>query len=68
MISPGGIPQFTGDFDELDKDVSALRSDAIGIRNGGADVHSRFQMRRRPLSHRRRKGAGRETRLASWPC
>ncbi|GGX29056.1 hypothetical protein GCM10010297_58200 [Streptomyces malachitofuscus] len=44
MISPGGIPQFTGDFDELDKDVSALRSDAIGIRNGGADVHSRFQM------------------------
>lgn len=44
MISPGGIPQFTGDFDELDKDVSALRSDAIGIRNGGAEVHSRFQM------------------------
>ncbi|MEU5522729.1 hypothetical protein ABZ759_19230 [Streptomyces sp. NPDC047860] len=44
MISPGGILQFTGDFDELDKDVSALRSDAIGIRNGGADVHSRFQM------------------------
>lgn len=44
MISPGGIPQFTGDFDELDRDVSALRSDAIGIRNGGADVHARFQM------------------------
>ncbi|CAL9486363.1 hypothetical protein [Streptomyces sp. enrichment culture] len=44
MISPGEIPQFTGDFDELGKDVSALRSDAIGIRNGGADVHSRFQM------------------------
>ncbi|MGW7075222.1 hypothetical protein [Streptomyces sp. NPDC054866] len=44
MIEPGGIPKFIGDFDQLDKDVSALRSDAIGIRNGGADVHSRFQM------------------------
>ncbi|MEU9066998.1 hypothetical protein AB0D60_08890 [Streptomyces sp. NPDC048306] len=44
MINPSGIPQFTGDFDQLDKDVSGLRSDAIGIRNGGADVHSRFQM------------------------
>ncbi|MGE9697718.1 hypothetical protein [Streptomyces sp. NRRL F-5630] len=43
MISPGAIPQFTGDFEQLDKDVSALRSDAIGIRGGGADVHSRFQ-------------------------
>jgi len=44
MIEPAGIPQFTGDFEQLDKDVSGLRSDAIGIRNGGADVHSRFQM------------------------
>ncbi|MGW5213819.1 hypothetical protein ACWEQO_22115 [Streptomyces sp. NPDC004051] len=44
MISPYDIPQFTGDFDQLDKDVSGLRSDAIGIRNGGMDVHSRFQM------------------------
>lgn len=44
MINPAGIPQFTGDFDQLERDVSALRSDAIGIRNGGADVHSRFQM------------------------
>ncbi|MDT0613899.1 hypothetical protein [Streptomyces lancefieldiae] len=44
MISPAGIPQFTGDFDQLDKDVSSLRSDAIGIRDGGSDVHSRFQM------------------------
>ncbi|MGW5733534.1 MULTISPECIES: hypothetical protein [Streptomyces] len=44
MIEPGGIPQFIGNFEQLDKDVSALRSDAIGIRNGGADVHSRFQM------------------------
>lgn len=44
MIEPGGIPQFTGDFEQLDKDVSGLRGDATGIRSGGADVHSRFQM------------------------
>ncbi|MGC4986897.1 hypothetical protein ACLQ18_40920 [Streptomyces sp. DT193] len=44
MIEPSAIPQFTGDFDQLDKDTSGLRSDAIGIRNGGMDVHSRFQM------------------------
>ena len=44
MISPSGVPQFTGDFDQLDKAVSSLRSDAIGVRNGGMDVHSRFQM------------------------
>ncbi|MCF2434565.1 hypothetical protein LV779_06495 [Streptomyces thinghirensis] len=44
VINLAGIPQFTGDFDQLDKDVSALRSDAIGIRDGGSDVHSRFQM------------------------
>src|SRR5687768_14782782 len=44
MIEPAGIPQFTGNFEQLDKDVSGLRSDATGIRNGGGDVHSRFQM------------------------
>ncbi|MFE9093650.1 hypothetical protein [Streptomyces sp. NPDC007264] len=44
MIDPSGIPQFTGDFSELDKDVSALRTDAIGIRDRGMDIHSRFQM------------------------
>ncbi|MFD9968029.1 hypothetical protein ACFWYA_07575 [Streptomyces sp. NPDC059011] len=43
MIEPTGISQFTGDLDQLEKDVSGLRSDAIGIRNGGKDVHSRFQ-------------------------
>ncbi|MEU9012598.1 hypothetical protein AB0D12_23100 [Streptomyces sp. NPDC048479] len=43
MIEPSGIPQFVGNLDQLEKDVSALRSDAIGIRNGGKDVHSRFQ-------------------------
>ncbi|MFI2613894.1 hypothetical protein [Streptomyces sp. NPDC018584] len=44
MIKPAGIPRFIGDWEQLAKDVSGLRSDAIGIRNGGADVHSRFQM------------------------
>ncbi|WJV46470.1 hypothetical protein [Streptomyces flavofungini] len=44
MIEPAGINQFTGNFEQLEKDISALRSDAIGIRNGGSDVHSRFQM------------------------
>ncbi|MFJ4931235.1 hypothetical protein [Streptomyces sp. NPDC088736] len=44
MIDPSGIPQFIGDLDKLDKDTSGLRGDAIGIRNGGMDVHSRFQM------------------------
>ncbi|MFF3767822.1 hypothetical protein ACFYYR_27595 [Streptomyces sp. NPDC001922] len=44
MIEPGGIFQFTGNLEQLEKDVSALRSNAIGIRNGGLHVHSRFQM------------------------
>ncbi|WP_369216040.1 hypothetical protein [Streptomyces flavofungini] len=44
MIDPAGIPQFHGSWEELAKDVSSLRDDAIGIRNGGADIHSRFQM------------------------
>ncbi|QFR00074.1 hypothetical protein F9278_32365 [Streptomyces phaeolivaceus] len=43
MIEPAGIPQFTGDFGQLEKDVTALRVDASGISNAGADVHSRFQ-------------------------
>ncbi|MFD7169720.1 scabin-related ADP-ribosyltransferase [Streptomyces violascens] len=43
MIEPSGIPQFLGNLDQLDKDISALRTDATGVRNGGKDVHSRFQ-------------------------
>ncbi|MEV5985494.1 hypothetical protein AB0L85_10770 [Streptomyces sp. NPDC052051] len=43
MIDLAAIPRFTGDFDQLDKDVSALRSEAIGIRTGGGNIHSRFQ-------------------------
>ncbi|MFE3682504.1 hypothetical protein ACFXPM_04590 [Streptomyces sp. NPDC059095] len=43
MIEPGGIPQYTGDFDKLATAVSQLRTYATGIRNNGQDVHSRFQ-------------------------
>lgn len=43
MISPGEIPQYTGDFDKLSKAVTDLRKRAIGVRRNGQDVHSRFQ-------------------------
>ncbi|MFD4860561.1 hypothetical protein [Streptomyces atratus] len=43
MIEPGGIPQYTGDFGQLEKAASGLRTHATGIRTGGKDVHSRFQ-------------------------
>ncbi|MFF0460879.1 EndoU domain-containing protein [Streptomyces mexicanus] len=43
MIDPGEIPQYTGDFDQLSKAVTELRKRAVGIRNNGQDVHSRFQ-------------------------
>ncbi|MER8088853.1 hypothetical protein ABTZ57_28020 [Streptomyces sp. NPDC094048] len=43
MIEPGGIPQYTGDFGQLEKAASSLRTHATGIRTGGKDVHSRFQ-------------------------
>ncbi|MFG3528794.1 hypothetical protein ACGF8B_18865 [Streptomyces sp. NPDC047917] len=43
MIEPGGIPQYTGDFGQLEKAASGLRTHATGIRSGGKDVHSRFQ-------------------------
>ncbi|MCX5341814.1 hypothetical protein [Streptomyces atratus] len=43
MIEPGGIPQYTGDFAQLEKAASNLRTRATGIRTGGKDVHSRFQ-------------------------
>ncbi|WP_053752920.1 hypothetical protein [Streptomyces sp. MMG1533] len=43
MIEPGMIPQYTGDFGELEKAASSLRTRAGGIRSGGGDVHSRFQ-------------------------
>ncbi|MFF4484287.1 hypothetical protein ACFY1A_45965 [Streptomyces sp. NPDC001520] len=44
MIDPASIPEFTGDLEQMDKDVSGLRGDAITIRDGGMHAHSRFQM------------------------
>ncbi|WNF01764.1 hypothetical protein PS467_32490 [Streptomyces luomodiensis] len=44
MIDPASIPEFTGDLEQLDKDISGLRGDAITIRDGGMHAHSRFQM------------------------
>ncbi|PZT75756.1 MULTISPECIES: hypothetical protein [unclassified Streptomyces] len=43
MINPGGIPQYTGDFTQLERATSRLRTHAVGIRVSGKDVHSRFQ-------------------------
>ncbi|WP_327189789.1 hypothetical protein [Streptomyces xinghaiensis] len=43
MIEPGMIPQYTGDWAQLEKDIAALRKKAGGIRGAGGDVHSRFQ-------------------------
>ncbi|MBG0854221.1 hypothetical protein I2W78_20880 [Streptomyces spinoverrucosus] len=43
MINPGGIPQYTGDFEQLGTAVADLRKHATGIRNGGEGIHSRFQ-------------------------
>lgn len=43
MIEPGGIPQYTGDFGQLEKAASGLRTHATDIRTGGKDIHSRFQ-------------------------
>jgi hypothetical protein len=43
VISPGGIPQYTGDFAKVATAVTELRKHATGIRNSGQDVHSRFQ-------------------------
>ncbi|GGO89365.1 hypothetical protein [Wenjunlia tyrosinilytica] len=43
MIKPAEIPQFTGDLEQLERDVGDLRKDASAIRRTGADVHSGFQ-------------------------
>ncbi len=43
LIKPEEIPQFTGNVDLLETDVSDLRGDAGAISGTGADVHSTFQ-------------------------
>ncbi|WP_030668322.1 hypothetical protein [Streptomyces sp. NRRL B-1347] len=42
-IDPNAIPQFTGDLEQLERDVSDLRREASRFRDGGSDVHSDFQ-------------------------
>ncbi|MFD9904967.1 hypothetical protein [Streptomyces sp. NPDC059063] len=42
-IDPNGIPQFTGDLEQLERDVSDLRREASQFRDAGGDVHSDFQ-------------------------
>lgn len=43
MLDPSEIPQFTGNLEELDKDAAALKKGAGHIRDGGADIHAKFQ-------------------------
>ncbi|WP_269858433.1 hypothetical protein [Streptomyces sp. RPT161] len=43
LIKPEEIPQFTGNVDQLESDVTDLRNDAGAIAGTGSDVHSTFQ-------------------------
>ncbi|WP_328538103.1 hypothetical protein [Streptomyces sp. NBC_00344] len=43
LIIPSGIPQFTGDLDQLETDTLALTAEAVLFRTSGASVHSTFQ-------------------------
>lgn len=42
-VDPAGIPEFTGNLEQLEKDASALKGDARAIRSTGSQVHSNFQ-------------------------
>ncbi|MFH8789368.1 hypothetical protein [Streptomyces roseoverticillatus] len=43
LIVPIGIPQFTGNLAELEKNAASLAKDAKAFRDAGAAVHSTFQ-------------------------
>ncbi|MFE2186019.1 hypothetical protein [Streptomyces sp. NPDC059455] len=43
MISLDGIPEFTGNLEQLEKDAPALKTDAGHIRKTGQGVHDQFQ-------------------------
>ncbi|AXE85149.1 hypothetical protein [Streptomyces sp. Go-475] len=43
MISPDDIPTFTGDLVALQQHIASLRRAAKAIRDGGGEVHTRFQ-------------------------
>ncbi|MDB1090321.1 hypothetical protein PJ985_22480 [Streptomyces sp. ACA25] len=42
-VDPSGIPEFTGDVEQLESDHASLKSDAGTIRGIGSSVHTRFQ-------------------------
>ncbi|MDF3290116.1 hypothetical protein [Streptomyces silvisoli] len=43
MIDLAGIPEFTGDLEQLERDAGTLKKAASDIRGTGGDVHSKFQ-------------------------
>ncbi|EXU64887.1 hypothetical protein Z951_28360 [Streptomyces sp. PRh5] len=43
MISLDGIPEFTGNLEQLEKDAPALKTDAGHVRKTGQGVHDQFQ-------------------------
>ncbi|GGW82860.1 hypothetical protein [Streptomyces lomondensis] len=43
MIKPESIPLFTGDLAQLEQHTDALRDEADGIRQAGAEAHRQFQ-------------------------
>ncbi|MGW6736288.1 hypothetical protein [Streptomyces sp. NPDC055013] len=43
MIQPESIPLFTGDLGQLEQHTDALRVEADGIRQAGAEAHRQFQ-------------------------
>ena len=43
MIEPQSIPLFTGDLGQLEQHTDALRVEADGIRQAGAEAHRQFQ-------------------------
>ncbi|MFH9423164.1 hypothetical protein [Streptomyces sp. NPDC017529] len=42
-IDPSGIPRFTGNLEQLEKDAAALKKSAADIRHRGSDIHTGFQ-------------------------
>ncbi|MFD7710416.1 hypothetical protein [Streptomyces sp. NPDC059786] len=42
-LDPNEIPKFTGDLEQLEKDVSALSTDAFDLWDAGSQIDTRFQ-------------------------
>ncbi|UGY92837.1 hypothetical protein [Streptomyces gobiensis] len=43
QVDPSGIPEFTGNLEQLEKDIAGLKKDASAIRETGTGIHSSFQ-------------------------